>query len=151
MNAGYWICRCRAAESSTSTSPSATSIVRWPSTWTSWDPWARREEERYPTYRGTEEVVYLSFGHEWLGLRPADGGTHSYYDVGIEHLAFEVDTKEEVDAAYQRCLQRGDRVHHPPEEDGDIPGYYALFVFDPDGFRIEVFSPGPEWSSRIHV
>jgi catechol 2,3-dioxygenase-like lactoylglutathione lyase family enzyme len=33
---------------------------------------------------------------------------------------------------------------------GSTPGYYALFVFDPDGLRIEVFSPGPQWSSRIH-
>jgi hypothetical protein len=68
-------------------------------------PLGLKEQERYPTYRGTEEVVYLSFGDEWLGLRPADGGTHRYY---------------------------------------------AFFVFDPDGLRIEVFSPGQEWSSRIH-
>ena len=113
-------------------------------------PLGLEEEERYPTYRGTEEVVYLSFGDEWLGLRPADGGTYRYYGVGLEHLAFEVDTEEEVDAAHERCMRRGDRIHHPPEEDSDIPGYYAFFVFDPDGFRIEVFTPGPEWSSRIH-
>ena len=31
-------------------------------------------------------------------------------------------------------------VHFPPEEDRDVEGYYALFVFDPDGIRIEVFS-----------
>jgi glyoxylase I family protein len=108
------------------------------------------EEERYPPYRGTEEVVYFSFGDEWMGLRPANGGEHRYYGVGLEHLAFEVDTNEEVDATYQRCLERGDRVDHSPEEDKDIPGYYALFVFDPDGLRIEVFTPGDEWSSRIH-
>ena len=114
-------------------------------------PLGLRELERYPTYRGTEEVVYLHFGDEGLGLRPADGGAHRYYNVGLEHLAFEVDTSEEVDAAYERCLRRGDRIHCPPEEDSDIPGYYAFFAFDPDGFRIEVFSPGPEWSSRIHV
>jgi hypothetical protein len=47
-------------------------------------------------------------------------------------------------------LRRGDRIHHPPEPDADISGYYAFFVFDPDGLRIEVFSSGPEWSSRIH-
>jgi catechol 2,3-dioxygenase-like lactoylglutathione lyase family enzyme len=113
-------------------------------------PLGLKEEERYLTYRGTEEVVYLSFGDEWLGLRPADGGTHRYYGVGLEHLAFEVDTKEEVDAAHQRCSRRGDRIHHSPEQDSDISDYYAFFVFDPDGLRIEVFSPGPEWSSRIH-
>ena len=55
-----------------------------------------------------------------------------------------------MDAAYERCLRRGDRIRCPPEEDSDIPGYYALFVFDPDGLRIEVFTPGPEWAARIH-
>ena len=70
-------------------------------------------EGRFRTYRGTEEVVYLGFGHEHvpgnqpetrLGLRKADGGEHHYYEVGIEHLAFTVDSRGEVDDAYQRCL-----------------------------------------------
>src|SRR5215203_5952924 len=77
-------------------------------------PSGLEEEERYPTYRGTEEVVYLSLGDEWIGLRPADGGTHRYYGVGLEHLAFEVDTSGEVDAAYQRCSGCGAQIHHAP-------------------------------------
>jgi catechol 2,3-dioxygenase-like lactoylglutathione lyase family enzyme len=81
------------------------------------------EEERYPTYRGTEEVVYLRYGEQYLGLRPADGGEHNYYGVGIEHLAFYVDSREEVDAAYQRCLDIGARIHSPAEDDRDIEGY----------------------------
>ncbi len=96
------------------------------------------EFERYPSYRGTEEVVYLQFGDSLLGLRPADGGAHHYYDVGIEHLAFYVDTREEVDAAYQRCLEIGARIHFPPEVDRDDDSYYELFVWDPDGIRVEV-------------
>ena len=100
------------------------------------------EEVRYPTYRGTEEVVYLADPTRgtMLGLRPADGGEHSYYSVGIEHLAFEVDTRDEVDAAYSRCLAEEVKVHFPPEDDRDVDDYYALFVFDPDGLRVEVFS-----------
>ena len=102
--------------------------------------WA--EEVRYPTYRGTEEVVYLQdpASGTMLGLRPADEGEYRYYAVGIEHLAFEVDTREEVDAAYSRCLARKANVHFPPEDDRDVENYYAIFVFDPDGIRIEVFS-----------
>jgi glyoxylase I family protein len=100
------------------------------------------EDVRYPTYRGTEEVVYLRDEHTgaMLGLRPADGGAHSYYGVGIEHLAFEVETRNDVDAAHERCVHGGARIHFAPEEDRDVPGYYAVFVFDPDGMRIELFS-----------
>jgi catechol 2,3-dioxygenase-like lactoylglutathione lyase family enzyme len=85
-------------------------------------PVGLHEAERYPSYRGTEEVVYLRFGDQYLGLRPADGGEHRYYEVGIEHLAFYVDSREEVDAAYQRCLEIGAQIHFPPEEDRDIEG-----------------------------
>jgi glyoxylase I family protein len=100
--------------------------------------WA--ETNRYPTYRGTEEVVYLGNDRPAFGIRPADGGAHRYYDVGIEHIAFEVDRRDEVDDAYGRCLARGAKIHFPPEEDRDEEGYYAFFVFDPDGIRVEVFS-----------
>jgi catechol 2,3-dioxygenase-like lactoylglutathione lyase family enzyme len=110
-------------------------------------PIGLRESDRFPTYRGTEEVVYLRLGDEeqYLGLRPADGGEHHYYDVGLEHVAFYVDTREQVDAAYRRCLDLGVRIHFPPEEDRDIEGYYELFVWDPDGIRVEIAygPPGP--------
>ena len=103
-------------------------------------PLGFREEARYPSYRGTEEVVYFSFGDEWIGFRPADGGEHRYYGVGLEHIAFLVDTPEEVEEAHGRAIDMGVRIHHPPEPDADVPGYYAFFAFDPDGIRIEVFS-----------
>ena len=102
-------------------------------------PVGLHEEMRYPTYRGTEEVVYLRVGDGYVGFRKADGGAHEYYNVGIEHFAFEVDRREEVDEAHARCLASGANVHFPPEEDRDEPGYYAFFVFDPDGIRVEVF------------
>ena len=99
------------------------------------------EDVRYPTYRGTEEVVYLKDhgSGSMLGLRRADGGAHRYYEVGIEHLAFEVDSRDEVEEAHSRCQADGARIHFPPEEDRDVDGYFAFFVFDPDGMRIEVF------------
>ena len=102
-------------------------------------PLGAYEFRRYPTYRGTEEVVYLQLGRTALGLRPADGGEHRYYGVGLEHLALAVASREEVDAAHERCRELGVKIHFPPQEDRDEPGYWALFFFDPDGFRIEVF------------
>lgn len=105
-------------------------------------PLGLTEKYRSPTYRRTEEVVYLEYGIQGLGLRPADGGDYRHYDVGIEHLAFEVDDRSEVDEAYRRCVAAGGTIQAPPEqhyvEDGE--DYYAFFAFDPDGIRIEVFS-----------
>ena len=106
-------------------------------------PLGLEEDIRLPSYRGTEEIVYLRFGEQNLGLRAADGGEHAYYRVGIEHLAFEVETREQVDAAYERAVGTGARVHFPPEEDRDLDDYYSFFVFDPDGLRIEVFWAKP--------
>jgi catechol 2,3-dioxygenase-like lactoylglutathione lyase family enzyme len=74
-----------------------------------------------------------------FGIRPADGGAHRYYEVGIEHLAFKVERRDEVDDAYARCVSAGAKIHFPPEEDRDEAGYYAFFAFDPDGIRVEVF------------
>ncbi len=101
-------------------------------------PLGAEEAFRYPTYRGSEEVVYLRVGEQYLGLRQADGGEHRYYEVGIEHLAIFVDHRQEVDDTYERCLTLGAKIHFPPQEDRDEPGYWALFFFDPDGIRVEV-------------
>ena len=100
-------------------------------------PLGAEEAYRFPTYRGTEDVVYLRFGDQMLGLRRADGGTFRHYDVGLEHLAILVDTREELDEIHERCVALGAEIHFPPQEDRDIPGYWELFVFDPDGLRIE--------------
>ncbi len=113
-------------------------------------PLGLEEDVRVPSYRATEEIVYLRFGEQNLGLRPADGGRHEYYGVGIEHLAFEVERREQVDEAHERAVDLGARIHFPPEEDDDLEGYYAFFAFDPDGLRIEVFwaAPTPAEGSR---
>ena len=96
------------------------------------------EYERYPTYRGTEEVVCLAVGDQFLSFRQASGGEHRYYDVGIEHFALSVDCHEELQEVYRRALGIGAKIHFPPEEDRDIPGYWGLFIFDPDGLRLEL-------------
>ncbi len=121
-------------------------------------------EGRFQTYRGTEEIVYLGFGQKHVfgaqpetrfGLRKADGGEHRYFEVGIEHFAFTVDSRSEVDDAHQRCQDMGARIHCPPEEEPDLPGYYAFFAFDPDGIRVEVCHWSDEvrqqWDEGVHL
>ena len=117
-------------------------------------PLGLEEDIRVASYRGTEEIVYLRFGEQNLGLRPADGGEHDYYGVGIEHLAFEVGSREDVDAAYERCVGLGARIQYPPDEDSGLEDYYSFFAFDPDGLRIEVFwakpppAAGGRWTTK---
>jgi catechol 2,3-dioxygenase-like lactoylglutathione lyase family enzyme len=104
-------------------------------------PLGLHERFRVPTYRGTEEVVYLEYGVQGLGLRPADDGPYRYHNVGIEHLAFEVDRADEVDEAYERCVSLGGVIQSPPAQHYvDDEDYYAFFAFDPDGIRVEVFA-----------
>jgi glyoxylase I family protein len=104
-------------------------------------PLGLAEYARLRSYRGTEEIVYLTFGRSFLGIRPADGGTYRHYDVGLEHLAFQVDTREEVDDAHSRCAAAGGKIESSPQEHYVERGeedYYSFFAFDPDGIRIEV-------------
>ena len=83
---------------------------------------------RYPTYRGTEEVVYLATNQtpptiREARMRPADG-VAQYYGVGIEHLAFEVDTKAEVDDAFGPSDVVGAQDPLPPGGVRDEPGSF---------------------------
>jgi len=105
------------------------------------EPLGLTEYSRVLSYRGTEEIIYLQFGRSLLGLRPADGGSYRHYDVGLEHLAFQVDTRDEVDEAHERCVSSGATIESPPQEHyvaSPEEDYYAFFAFDPDGIRVEV-------------
>ena len=49
----------------------------------------------------------------------------------------------QVDEAHERCVGPRRRVHFPARGRRDLEDYYAFFVFDPDGLRIEVFWAPP--------
>ena len=63
--------------------------------------------------------------------------------VGLTHLAFRVDAKEEIDLMAQRFLDGGFELEKEPMEMDD--GYYECSVFDPDRNIIEfTFKPDLE-------
>jgi len=55
---------------------------------------------------------------------------------GIIHLAFGVDTKDQVDQKAKELLEHGFKVLSGPRITGD--GYYEFETLDPDNNRIEV-------------
>ena len=54
------------------------------------------------------------------------------------HLAFSAPDRNAVDAFHRAALQAGGTDNGPPGPRPQYgPDYYAAFVFDPDGYRIE--------------
>jgi len=54
------------------------------------------------------------------------------------HIAFEAQSREEVDAFHRAALEAGARDNGPPGIRAKYsPNYYAAFVIDPDGHNIE--------------
>jgi len=53
------------------------------------------------------------------------------------HVAFEAKNKQEVEAFYDAALAAGATDNGQPGYRDYWPGYYAAFVYDPDGHNIE--------------
>jgi catechol 2,3-dioxygenase-like lactoylglutathione lyase family enzyme len=62
--------------------------------------------------------------------------------VGPRHIGFQATTKEVVDQVAQAARTNGLKVVRGPEimlDNGEYSeGYYAIFLRDPDGYKIEV-------------
>jgi glyoxylase I family protein len=63
---------------------------------------------------------------------------HDRHAPGFHHVAFNVDSREEVDDFHRLLLARGATVLDAPAEYDYEPGYYAVFFADPDGLKLEV-------------
>ena len=90
-----------------------------------------------------ESIHYLRFpgrGSGSLGLRQAlVEQVFELYAPGLHHIAFAVETRDEVDSVYGAAVEVGANVLHPPRFFAQYhAGYYATFFTDPDGFRLEV-------------
>jgi catechol 2,3-dioxygenase-like lactoylglutathione lyase family enzyme len=68
----------------------------------------------------------------------AEPGEDSCHTTGLQHLAFMVDTRAQVDAAHALVADLGSDVVHAPREWPEYPPpYYATFWLDPHGFLLE--------------
>ena len=93
-----------------------------------------------------ETIWYISGPGSSLGLREAQtdtGGSFDRYRIGVHHVAFEAHSRHEVDERADWLRERGVAIESGPEEYSYIPGYYAVFFYDPDGIKLElVHVPG---------
>ena len=91
-----------------------------------------------------ERVVYRSVPGSFtaLGLREKRSDAHGVpfdrYAVGLHHLCFDVVSREVVDERAAWLHDQGAEVESGPREYDYTPGYYAVFLFDPDGIKLEL-------------
>jgi catechol 2,3-dioxygenase-like lactoylglutathione lyase family enzyme len=112
----------------------------------------RSSEEFYdhvmPTlgFRKREGVIggdtHLHYYNRHFGysLRPARNGTpdHDPYAPGLHHFCFRVVDEAAVDRAAEELRGAGIEVTEPRYYDEYDADYYATFLEDPDGVRLEV-------------
>ena len=67
------------------------------------------------------------------------------------HLAFQGRDESMVQRFYEAAMAAGGSDNGKPGERSYHPGYYAAFVFDPDGNNIEVVTHGKEKRSAASV
>lgn len=63
--------------------------------------------------------------------------------TGRTHVAFQAESREQVDAFYRAGLAAGGRNNGEPGERPYHAGYYASFLLDPDGNNVECVYHGP--------
>ena len=88
-----------------------------------------------------ETIWYLSGAASAIGLREAQTPSEGRYDryrVGLHHLAFEVHSRGAVNERAGWLRAQGAEIESGPEEYAYLPGYYAVFFYDPDGMKLEI-------------
>jgi catechol 2,3-dioxygenase-like lactoylglutathione lyase family enzyme len=87
-----------------------------------------------------ETIWYLSGPGTSVGLREAQTESEEYdrYRVGLHHVAFEADSRAQVDERAEWVLSQGAEIESKPMEYSYLPGYYAVFFYDPDGLKLEI-------------
>jgi catechol 2,3-dioxygenase-like lactoylglutathione lyase family enzyme len=100
-----------------------------------------------------EPVTYVGrqSGGGAIGLRAAPADTtgagpdasHDRYAIGLHHLAFAAPSRELVDHCARWAAAHGATIEGGPREYDYGPGYYAVFLRDPDNIKLEVVHTPP--------
>jgi len=101
-------------------------------------PLGIREAMRVPHPDGFEVGLACPDGKPSFWLSPAAGT-----ETREVHLAFTAADRPAVDAVHDAALAAGVEVLHAPREWPEYhPGYYGVFLRDPDGHNVEAVHHG---------
>jgi glyoxylase I family protein len=86
-----------------------------------------------------ETIWYISGPGTSIGLRESQSDVpHDRYAVGLHHIAFEADSRARVEEIADWLRAQGVELESEPQEYTYMPGYYAVFFYDPDGIKLEI-------------
>ena len=88
-----------------------------------------------------ETIWYLLGPGTAIGLREAqaEGGLpYERYRVGLHHVAIEAPSRAAVNERADWLIEQGAEIESGPQEFWYVPGYYAVFFYDPDGMKLEI-------------
>jgi glyoxylase I family protein len=87
-----------------------------------------------------ETIWYLGGPGTSIGLREAQSESDRFdrYRVGLHHVAFEAGSRSEVDERADWLRAQDVELESEPQEYTYLPGYYAVFFYDPDGLKLEI-------------
>jgi len=87
---------------------------------------------------GESHIQYYN-RHFGYVLRPGRvAREHDPYSPGLHHLCFRVESVEDVKKAALRLQVAGVAATNPALHPDYAPDYWATFVADPDGIRLEI-------------
>ncbi|GAA1040370.1 VOC family protein [Virgisporangium ochraceum] len=101
-------------------------------------PLGMREAMRFPSGDSFAIGLSLADGSPDFWLGPAPGP-----ETRELHIAFRAPSRAAVDAVHEAAVAAGTEVLHAPREWPEYhPGYYAVFLRDPDGHNVEAVHHG---------
>ncbi len=99
-----------------------------------------------------ETIHYLSVpgsGVSAIGIREAQSAAHATpydrYAVGVHHVCIDVPSRALVDERAAWASQSAGSLLSEPAEHDYTPGYYAAFMLDPDGIKLELLHRPTYW------
>ncbi|MEM7264170.1 MAG: VOC family protein [Planctomycetota bacterium] len=100
----------------------------------------------YRVSQSWDEGISLQLGDTYLVLVQVEENhkspTYHRKKVGLNHLAFHAESREQVDELTEWMKEHGHAVLYPDRHPfAGGPEYYALFCEDPNRLKVEVVAP----------
>lgn len=102
-------------------------------------------------YRAVLEAIGVPFNEDDTHLDADELWVDAGEPATHIHLAFMARDREAVERFHEAGLRAGGRDNGGPGERSYHPGYYAAFLYDPDGNNIEAVFHGPSRRSADSV